>query len=122
VNEQKNGAGSFVYVMLLMPCGGSEAMNEGVLASVEPFGAGKLMCVHGSLLSDWWRIMTIGFFCRPVSFYFRPKCNFRKMGHSHHDHHDNHGHHEAEQNEIAGPVIVAVGLLAVAVMIIYFLA
>lgn len=30
-------------------------------------------------------------------------------------------HHEAEQNEIAGPVVLAVSILALAVLIIYFL-
>lgn len=34
------------------------------------------------------------------------------------DHH--HEHHEAEQNEIAGPVVFALMCVAVAVVIIYF--
>lgn len=43
------------------------------------------------------------------------------MGHSHDDH-GHHGHQEAEQNEIAGPVVFALMCLAAAVVIIYFLA
>ncbi len=41
------------------------------------------------------------------------------MGHSH----DDHGHipHEAEQNEIGGPVLLAVALFAIVVTVIYFL-
>ena len=41
----------------------------------------------------------------------------RPMGHDH-DHHD---HAEAEQNEIGGPVVFALMLLAVVVTVIYFL-
>ena len=39
------------------------------------------------------------------------------MGH----HEENHGHHEAEQNEIGGPVTLAVMLFAIAVIVIYFM-
>ena len=41
------------------------------------------------------------------------------MGHSH----DDHGHipHEAEQNEIGGPVTLAIGLFALVVLVVYFL-
>lgn len=41
-----------------------------------------------------------------------------------HDHNDNHGHshHEAEQNEIAAPVIFALVCAAIAVLVIYILA
>ena len=37
------------------------------------------------------------------------------MGHDHHD------HSEAEQNEIGGPVVLALFLFAVVITIIYFL-
>lgn len=40
------------------------------------------------------------------------------MSHSHEEHH--HGHKEAEQNEIAGPVLFAVVCVSLAVLIIYF--
>jgi hypothetical protein len=40
-----------------------------------------------------------------------------KMGH----HEEHHGHHEAEQNEIGGPVTLAIMLFAIAVTVIYFL-
>ncbi|HEY0975985.1 MAG TPA: hypothetical protein VGE21_00835 [Flavobacteriales bacterium] len=38
-----------------------------------------------------------------------------------HHHHENEGHfpEEAEQNEIAGPVVVALGVLALVVMLIW---
>ena len=36
--------------------------------------------------------------------------------------HDHHSHEEAEQNEIAGPVVFAIALFALAIVIIYFLA
>jgi hypothetical protein len=39
------------------------------------------------------------------------------MGH----HEEHHGHSEAQQNEIGGPVTLAIMLVAVAVTIIYFL-
>jgi hypothetical protein len=39
------------------------------------------------------------------------------MGH----HEEHHGHSEAQQNEIGGPVTLAVMLAAVAIMVIYFL-
>jgi hypothetical protein len=39
------------------------------------------------------------------------------MGH----HEEHHGHSEAQQNEIGGPVTVAIMLAAVAITIIYFL-
>jgi hypothetical protein len=39
------------------------------------------------------------------------------MGH----HEEHHGHSEAQQNEIGGPVTLAIMLFAVAVTIIYFL-
>ena len=40
------------------------------------------------------------------------------MSHDHHDSH--HGHQEAEQNEIAGPVLFALVCVVLAVIIIYF--
>ncbi len=43
------------------------------------------------------------------------------MGHSH-DNHEHHGHMEAEQNEIGGPVTFALICLALAIVVIYFLA
>lgn len=43
------------------------------------------------------------------------------MGNSH-DNHGHHGHSEAEQNEIGGPVMFALICLALAIVIIYFLA
>lgn len=41
------------------------------------------------------------------------------MGHSH----DDHGNipHEAEQNEIGGPVTLAIGLFALVITVVYFL-
>jgi hypothetical protein len=39
------------------------------------------------------------------------------MGH----HEEHHGHSEAQQNEIGGPVTLAIMLAAVAIMVIYFL-
>jgi hypothetical protein len=39
------------------------------------------------------------------------------MGH----HEEHHGHSEAQQNEIGGPVTLAIMLLAITVTIIYFL-
>jgi hypothetical protein len=41
------------------------------------------------------------------------------MGH-HHEHHGHHGHEEAEQNEIAGPVLFVLVCVISAVLIIYF--
>lgn len=40
------------------------------------------------------------------------------MSHSHEDH--GHGHPEAEQNEIAGPVLFALVCVTLAIVIIYF--
>ncbi len=42
------------------------------------------------------------------------------MSHDHHTNHDHHGHAEAEQNEIAGPVVFAIFCFAAALTIIYF--
>jgi len=55
--------------------------------------------------------------------YSPPKKTEPMGGHDHH--HDNHGHHghsEAEENEIAGPVIFALSLLSIAILVIYFMA
>ena len=41
------------------------------------------------------------------------------MGHSHDDHHQ---HEEAQQNEIGAPVVFALVCLALAILIIYFIA
>jgi len=43
------------------------------------------------------------------------------MGHSHDDQ-GHHGHHEAEQNEIAGPVVFALICVILVIVVIYFLA
>lgn len=40
------------------------------------------------------------------------------MSHDHHDHHDE--HLEAEQNEIAGPVLFALVCFILALVLIYF--
>ncbi len=40
------------------------------------------------------------------------------MSHTHEDH--GHGHQEAEQNEIAGPVLFALACVVVSLLIIYF--
>ena len=41
--------------------------------------------------------------------------------HEHRDQHDHHDHAEAEQNEIGGPVVLALFLFAIVITVIYFL-
>jgi hypothetical protein len=47
---------------------------------------------------------------------------FAKKKHMGHHENSHHGHQEAEQNEIGGPVTFAIFLVALALVVIYFLA
>ena len=65
------------------------------------------------------RVASAQEFAEPMRLFpiFGPASDTNTMGHDH-DHHD---HSEAEQNEIGGPVVLALFLFGLVITVIYFL-